>query len=589
MIKPIPSQLALTAVAFLLSVSTTAASEVLIADFESETYGEWQTTGTAFGDGPARGSLPGQMSVTGYQGDRLVNSFVGGDGATGTLTSPEFVITQPWINLRVGGGGYAGETEVQLLIDGEIVCTATGTNVRPGGTEWLEEASWDVASLVGKSARIKIVDQRTGSWGHINVDDLRQSDSASTAPRIDLQKELLVDDEYLIVPVSNKDFNHEAVLLQLSVGDDVFQTFNVTLPGKDEPHWLAAYPLAPFGVTGKSITIAPADPEASTTAIASAFNSIRIGKQSEATSADDFDQPYRNQFHIATRRGWNNDPNGMVYHDGVYHLYYQLNPFGIFWGNMHWGHFTSTDLVNWTERPIVMFQNTVRDMMFSGGGFVDHNNTAGYGEGTLFIAFTSTGRGECLAYSTDGGNSFTELPENPVIKHNGRDPKITWYAPEKKWVMVVYNEDETELTKSTPIWEEMENRAHAKIDFYESTNLHHWAKTGSFTDPDRVAVYECPEFFYLPLEGKFGEQNSSEGRWVLTGAPNRYFLGTFDGKVFTKQSGPHGDPRVRSTHRKPSATRPTADAFKSAGCEPTFTTNKFPNKCPANAFRCRTN
>lgn len=226
----------------------------------------------------------------------------------------------------------------------------------------------------------------------------------------------------------------------------------------------------------------------------------------------------------------------MVYHEGKYHLYYQHNPFGIFWGNMHWGHFVSEDLVHWDEQPIVLFQNTQDDMMFSGGGFVDHHNTAGYGEGTLFIAFTSTGRGECLAYSRDGGTAFTEIPENPVVRHSGRDPKIIWYPPQEKWVMVVYNDQENKQTLAIPQAGGPDRLQNANITFYDSKDLRHWSKTGVFTDPDRRSLYECPEFFELPMQG-----DSAESRWCLMAASNRYFLGTFDGSVFHAESGPHGD------------------------------------------------
>ena len=200
---------------------------------------------------------------------------------------------------------------------------------------------------------------------------------------------------------------------------------------------------------------------------------------------------------------------------------------------MHWGHFKSEDLINWRETPIALYQKTVKDMMFSGGGFVDFNNSAGLGENTQFAAFTSTGRGECLAYSKDGGLTFTELPENPVVEHKGRDPKIIWYEPEKKWVMAVYDTSECAETEATP--SEAGKRSFANIAFYESKNLRQWNRTGAFTDLDRSAVFECPEFFELPIEGGNGET-----RWVVYGAQNRYFVGHFDGKTFTKESCPHG-------------------------------------------------
>ena len=174
-------------------------------------------------------------------------------------------------------------------------------------------------------------------------------------------------------------------------------------------------------------------------------------------------------------------------------------------------------------------------MAFSGGGFVDSLGSAGLGKNTLFVAFTSTGRGECLAYSKDGGVTFTELPENPVVKHTGRDPKVIWYQPQQKWVMAVYDNSACAETDATPAAKAFEKRAAANIAFWESKDLRQWTRTGAFTDADRDAVFECPELFELPIEGR-----PNESRWVVYGAQNRYFLGRFDGRTFHKESGPHG-------------------------------------------------
>jgi fructan beta-fructosidase len=229
-----------------------------------------------------------------------------------------------------------------------------------------------------------------------------------------------------------------------------------------------------------------------------------------------------------------NDPNGMVYKDGKYHLYYQHNPFGIGWGNMHWGHLESPDLIHWEEKPIALYQKTVRDMAFSGNGFVDFINSSGLGKDTQFAAYTSTGRGgECLAYSKDGGLTFTDIPENPVVKHQGRDPFVFWYEPEQKWVMVLYDESKCVETEAVPAADIKLNSRN--IAFYESKNLRQWTRTGAFTDPDRAAVYECPGMFELPVAGKPGESC-----WILLAAQNRYFIGKFDGKTFHKEAGPFG-------------------------------------------------
>ena len=153
-----------------------AADEILIADFEGPDYAAWKSTGQAFGPAPARGTLPGQMHVDGFRGQGLVNSYFQGDGTTGTLTSPEFVIERKYIAFLIGGGKDPEKLALRLLVDGQPVRSATGPNDRPGGSELLAPDSWDVSELLGKSAVIQIVDQATGGWGHINVDHLVQTD-----------------------------------------------------------------------------------------------------------------------------------------------------------------------------------------------------------------------------------------------------------------------------------------------------------------------------------------------------------------------------------------------------------------------------
>jgi fructan beta-fructosidase len=525
--------------ALIASASLHAAEDIIIADFEGETYGAWKVEGEAFGKGPAHGAIGHQMPVSGFQGKGLVNSFNGGDGATGRLTSPAFKVERKFISFLVGGGGWAGETCMNLLVDGKVVRTATGSNTKPGGSEALEASGWEVAEFVGKEAVIQIVDSRKGVWGHINVDHIVQTDAkpALAAPLVALEKTLTVDGTHLLVPVSNAAKGPSSViLLGIYDGETLVQDFTVGLPQGNDASWLAAYPIEHFGLKGKQIKIAPVDGRKVPESCSAAFEKIKIGAASDVLKSDDYAKPYRNQFHVSTRRGWNNDPNGMVFAGGQYHLYYQHNPFGISWGNMHWGHLESADLVHWEEKPIALFQKTTRDMAFSGGGFVDHANTAGLGKDTQFAAFTSTGRGECLAYSKDGGLTFTELPENPVVKNKGRDPKVIWYPPEQKWVMAVFDSEASDETAATPPKTGTpEGPANHKIAFYESKNLRQWNRTGAFTDPDRMAVFECPEMFELPIATKPGET-----RWVLLAAQNRYFIGKFDGKTFHEESGPYG-------------------------------------------------
>jgi len=232
-----------------------------------------------------------------------------------------------------------------------------------------------------------------------------------------------------------------------------------------------------------------------------------------------YGERYRPQFHFTPRRGWNNDPNGMVYYAGEWHMYYQYNPFGVQWGNMHWGHAVSRDLVHWQELPLALYQRSLRDMAFSGGGLVDWGNSAGFQQGSqppLVVAFTSTGRGECLAYSNDNGRTLREWEGNPFLVHTGRDPKITWFEKTQRWVLIIY--------------EELDNgeRGYA---FYDSPDLKRWTRRSFLS-----GYFECPELFQLALDG-----DTKDLRWVIHGCKweqsrSTCLVGQFDGQTFTAEA-----------------------------------------------------
>ena len=193
----------LLAVAALASPSLRAADDILIADFEGRDYGQWKTTGEAFGPGPARGTLPGQMRVEGFKGKGLVNSFYQGDRTTGTLTSPEFKVERKFIGFLIGGGKDAENLRMNLLVDGKAVRNATGPNDRPGGSEALAQESWDVSEFIGKTAVIQIVDQAKGGWGHINIDQIVQTDRKPAGVITNAKREFNIEKRYLNIPIKN--------------------------------------------------------------------------------------------------------------------------------------------------------------------------------------------------------------------------------------------------------------------------------------------------------------------------------------------------------------------------------------------------
>lgn len=254
----------------------------------------------------------------------------------------------------------------------------------------------------------------------------------------------------------------------------------------------------------------------------------------------------RPQVHFSQKQGWNNDVNGMVYADGLYHLSWQCNPVGLGFGNMYWGHATSKDLVHWEElSPIIRISggktrdgkvnaNIHRSMAvgqaFSGSAVVDHHNTLGKQAGkakTLIACFTDTGAGvgmekgicgESLAFSSDKGRTYTLLRDyNPILSHVGRDPKLFWYEPGQCWCIVVYNGGHS---APPPVgWI-------GKMEFYSSRDLRAWTKE---SETDEV-FHECPEFVELPVDG-----NPENKKWMLFDATPKYQVGTFDRKKFTPE------------------------------------------------------
>ena len=484
----------------LATAARAAAPDMLLADFEGKDYGDWKVEGTAFGPGPAPGTLPHQMEVSGYAGHGLVNSFHGGDKATGKLTSPEFKIERKFIKFLIGGGGWAGKTCMNLLVGGKQVRTAAGPNVVPGGSEELEPAEWNVAEFSGQMARLEIVDEAKGGWGHINVDQIVQSDvPAPVTPKpATLEREITLDKKYLLLPVANGTKKGKKQVGALLVDGETFRKFDIDL--SETPDWFAHLDVSAW--QGKKALLRVEKSTADSKVLELVTTAGTLWQADEI-----YREPLRGQLHFSARRGWINDPNGMVFADGLYHLYFQHNPYGWPWGNMHWGHATSPDMLHWTEQPEALYPRQYGDWTFSGSAVVDKDNTSGWRTGTnalLVAAYTSTGRGECIVYSNDRGQTFAEFESNPVVKHHGRDPRLLWHAPSQQWVMAVY--DEVEKARF--------------IAFYTSPNLKTWTFQSRIED-----FYECPDLFELPLDGK--------KFWVLTAASSDYMIGDFDGKKFT--------------------------------------------------------
>ncbi len=480
--------------------------DIVIADFESETYAPWIVTGEAFGPGPARGTLPGQMHVDGYQGSRLVNSYHLGDETTGTLTSPEFRIERPYISFLIGGGKDLENTCIQLLIGDAVSRVATGPNDRPGGSERLAPEGWDVRDLVGQNARIRIIDNAGGGWGHINVDQIVQTDRKPPIMLNNVRRDFEVAARYMNIPIKNGAPPRHVTFMVDGRGvwaDDIELA-------DAAPDWWAPIDLSAY--QGKSVTLevnSLRDDSAALSGI-TLTDTIRGAENL-------YNEPLRPQFHFSSRRGWLNDPNGLVYFNGEYHMFYQHCPFCLQgWAAKYWGHAVSKDLVHWTELDDAVAPDE-RGPVWSGSAVVDRDNTSGLGKPgapAMVMFYTAAGNPftQCLVSSTDG-RTFTKLATNPVVANiasDNRDPKVTWHAPSKQWIMTLWVG-----TEGKP-W----------IYFLGSTNLREWKQLSRVE-----GFYECPDFFELPLDG-----DPARMKWVLTAANSEYMVGTFDGTTFTPET-----------------------------------------------------
>lgn len=235
-----------------------------------------------------------------------------------------------------------------------------------------------------------------------------------------------------------------------------------------------------------------------------------------------YNELHRPQFHFTPKKNWMNDPNGLVYYKGEYHLSFQHNPKGIKWGNMSWGHAVSPDLVHWKQLPDALEPDTL-GTIFSGSAVVDWHNTSGFqrGKENVLVAFYTLA-GPCvsppklftqnIAYSNDRGRTWTKYKKNPVLEHikrDNRDPKVIWHKPSETWVMALY----------------IDSNDYA---LFSSSNLTIWKFLCDITLP---GASECPDIFELPVDG-----DPTRTKWVFWGGNGSYVLGTFDGKNFRKES-----------------------------------------------------
>ncbi len=317
--------------------------------------------------------------------------------------------------------------------------------------------------------------------------------------------------KYLLLPVQEE--KEEAqVLLDTGSKTDTWMDVRLSQSGADY--------YVPFSLgNGKSATVKILGLKKGALAV----NLMKLSDTFDTTNTDF----YRPTYHFSPLYGWMNDPNGMVYKDGEYHLYFQYNPYGSKWGNMHWGHAVSKDLLHWKHLDPAIARDTMGHI-FSGSSVVDVHNTAGYGKNAIIALYTNNSVNhdevQCMAYSTDNGRTFTKYEGNPVLTpfdglKDFRDPKVFWYEKNKSWYMIV--------------------SADKEIRLYKSKNLKKWEYVSAFGKGmgQQPCQYECPDFFQLPVNG-----DKKNMKWVMImninpgclfgGSATEYFVGDFDGKNF---------------------------------------------------------
>lgn len=485
----------------------------VIGGFEG-TYAPWTiVSGNAFGSAPATGTFPGQNKVEGWNGKGYINTFIDGDAPTGVLRSPNFTITDDYICFRIGGGMHADFLHADLYVGGEKVRSATANDIprsNDAEQERLRPRTWSVSEFMGKEAYIEVVDASSGGWGHICLDDFVFSSRPSAPVTIENRIFTLTADNYLMVPTQNGSNYAEVTILDADGKEYSVQRLRLAKDGVDR-----FIPLYTGGIAGQQMNVK----------VSVDYDKSVLGDNlhtaSEWTPDVPFDQ-YRPLYHHAPATGWMNDPNGMVYYNGVYHLFYQHYPYDTHWNNMHWGHATSTDLVNWEQQPIALFPDAYGDM-FSGSIVVDENNKAGFGAGAFVAVYTSTvpTQSQSLAYSLDEGMTWHKYGA-PVITGTGdfRDPKVFWSENDKCWVLILANGQQ--------------------VVVYTSINLKSWTRRfvwGKDYGAHSGGAWECPDLIEVPIEG------TDESRWVMLvsvgdggvagGSATQYFIGDFTTRGFT--------------------------------------------------------
>jgi fructan beta-fructosidase len=504
-------------------------NDEVFEDFEKSDFGSWESTGNAFENGPHLEDEVFEKKRRwhiGHKGNRFLTSYIynedassshlsndiSGDNATGTLSSPTFIIKKNYISFLIGGGNHPKKTYIHLIINDKALRTATGR-----GSAHLTWRTWDVSDLKNQNARIEIGDLMKEDpeypMAHINIDHIIFSDNPVIS---EVEIVFTVDKKYLIWPVKRltmKETPSSRFFLDI---DEHLETF-MDVELADSPDFWVFTDLSDY--KGKKLTLGAFLHKDHF----EAFENVRM-----SDSIPGMDNVYREalrpRYHFSSKRGWLNDANGMMYYDGEWHMFYQHNPYNWHWWNVSWGHAVSTDMLHWKELPTAIPPGR-EGTIFSGSGAVDFCNTGGFKKGdekTMILVYTASkyhstsvtkGNTQCLSYSNDRGRTWTKYQGNPILPfkyQKNRDPKIFWHEPTRHWIMSVYD-----------------NTNNGQYILYNSKNLNTWTETGRY----QAAGHECPDMFELPVDG-----DESVKKWIIWTANGNYRVGDFDGKVFVPET-----------------------------------------------------
>ncbi len=484
-----------------------------LVDFEPGSLSGWTSDGSVFSEA----SLVSGTDAEGYSG----SGFLASGREAGALISPPFVINSPYINLLLAGakgGMMSNGASVQLLVRDEVVRTAASISSTPNVFEWV---SWDVAEFKNTEARLCVQVPEAMTYGtriiqptELWVDRIEQSSKMLSDYMEEYRETLVASDKYILIPAANT-----GTSTRLSVfvdGENILGLPQSARVASDNVEFYIPVDISRHA--GQKVEVV-------LTGIKKSDAVYKGIKQSSTMEVED--EPYRPVYHFSPLFGWTNDPNGLVFKDGEWHLSYQANPYGTNHGNMHWGHAVSRDLVHWEQLPAIIAPDDLGSI-FSGSAVVDAANTAGFGADALVAIYTSAGRGgqrQSIAYSLDNGRTYTKYDNNPVLSEpdmrDFRDPKVGWIGD--KWVMAL-------ATGQT-------------ISFYGSKDLKTWELLSRFGEGigSHDGVWECPDLLRFEVNGK--------EKWVLFvsinpggpwgGSITQYFIGDFDGRRFKADKLPY--------------------------------------------------